>query len=181
MAHVALQLGTPLDKALSPFANRFYSWIGIKPEQEQRWQTYAFSALCKPGVGFVQSLNTAISFATNTNWQSYTPESTLENFVQMVGLSVQMFLSSVTALAVALAVTRAFTDYKPSINNNAVKANGTNSNSVSTIGNFWVNCTRMILWVLVPLSFLLALIFRDLLFASGSEYNPHISVQGAMR
>lgn len=180
MAQVALRLDTPLDKALSPLANRFYSWIGIKPEQEQRWQTYAFSAIClnvtgalfliilqmtqgllfhKPGVGFLQSLNTAISFVTNTNWQSYVPESTLENFTQTVGLSVQMFLSAGTSLAVALAVTRAFMDYKLPTNNNGTKANGTKNNGVRTIGNFWVDCTRMILWVLIPLSFLLALIF----------------------
>ncbi len=180
MAQVALQLDTPFDKALSPLANWFYSWIGIKPEQEQRWQTYALSAVClnvagalflitlqmtqgflfhKPGVGFIQSLNTAISFVTNTNWQSYTPESTLENVIQTVGLSAQMFLSAGTALAVALAVMRAFMDHRPSTHNNNAKSNGTKSNGASTIGNFWVDCTRMILWVLVPLSFLLALIF----------------------
>lgn len=175
IAHVALREPTSLDKILSPLANRFYSWISINPEQEQHWQTYAFSAVSlnivgaifltllqmmqgvlfhKPGVGFVQSLNTAISFVTNTNWQSYNPEATLESFIQMVGLSVQMFLSAGTGLAVALAVTRAFMEYKLLTNNHGTKANG-----LKTIGNFWVDCTRMVLWVLVPLSFIIALIF----------------------
>ncbi len=98
----------------------------------------------KAGVDFIQALNTAISFATNTNWQSYIPETTLDNRVQTIGLTVQMFLSAGTGMAVALALTRAF------INNNR---------DIKTIGNFWVDCTRMILWVLLPLSFVLALIF----------------------
>jgi len=180
MAHVALREPTSLDKILSPLANRFYFWLGINPEQEQRWQTYAFSAISlnivgailliilqmtqgflfhKPGIGFIQSLNTAVSFVTNTNWQSYNPEIILESFIQTVGLSVQMFLSAGTGLAVALAVTRAFTEYKLPINNNGTKANGTKANGLKTIGNFWVDCTRMILWILVPLSFIIALIF----------------------
>lgn len=180
MAQVALRQETPLDKIFSPLADRFYSWIGVKPEQEQRWQTYAFSAIClnfigaiflmilqmtqgllfsKSGVGFIQSLNTAISFITNTNWQSYNPETTLENIVQTLGLSVQMFLSAGTGLAVALAVTRAFIDYKPMTNNHETKANGAKTNGIKTIGNFWVDCTRMVLWILVPLSFIIALIF----------------------
>lgn len=178
MAKVALRQPTSLDKIFSPVANRFYLWIGINPEYEHRWQAYALAALSlnfmgmafliilqmtqglfsiKPGVGFIQALNTAISFITNTNWQSYTPETTLSNYVQMIGLSVQMFLSAGTGMAIALALTRAFMNYKPS-----EKANGTKTNGVKTIGNFWVECTRMTLWVLLPLSFLVTLIFIGL-------------------
>lgn len=170
MAQVALKQPTPLDRMLSPLANQFYRGIGINPEHEHYWQSYALSAITlnlvgalflillqmtqgllssKSGIGFIQAFNTAISFATNTNWQSYTPETTLANFVQMVGLSVQMFLSAGTGMAIALAVTRAFMDPKPSAKTKGVK----------TLGNFWVDCTRMIIWVLLPLSFLITLIF----------------------
>jgi K+-transporting ATPase ATPase A chain len=165
MATVAMRQTTPLDRFLTPLEERIYQWTGIKPEQEQRWQYYALDAVylnamgvvfliflqmtqhivfSKAGVDFIQALNTAISFATNTNWQSYIPETTLDNRVQTIGLTVQMFLSAGTGMAVALALTRAF------INNNR---------DIKTIGNFWVDCTRMILWVLLPLSFVLALIF----------------------
>lgn len=168
MAQVATGQATTLDRLLIPIANRVYRWVEINPQQEQRWQTYALSLLYlngmgivflvilqmtqglwgdKPGVGFLQSFNTAMSFVTNTNWQSYTPEITLDNRVQMVGLSVQMFLSPATAMAVALAFTRSFMNRT---------AEG------KTLGNFWVDCTRIILWVLLPLSFILALIFIGL-------------------
>jgi len=188
MAKVALKQPTSLEWIFSPLANRFYAWIGINPETEYRWQAYALCALSlnvmgafflvmmqmaqgffsdKPGVGFIQSLNTAISFVTNTNWQSYTPETTLANFIQMGGLSVQMFLSAGTGMAVALAFTRAFTNYAPPQKNYRlaplnVESNGTPPNAIKTIGNFWVDCTRMTLWILVPLSFLLTLIFIGL-------------------
>jgi K+-transporting ATPase ATPase A chain len=165
MARVALRQATPLDQFFAPLEERIYQWIGVKPGQEQRWQYYALDAVYlnvmgvlfllflqmtqhivfnKAGVGFIQALNTGISFATNTDWQSYIPEATLDNQVQTIGLAVQMFLSAGTGMAVALALTRAFA----------------NSNrDIKTIGNFWVDCTRMILWVLLPLSFILALIF----------------------
>jgi len=178
MAKVAMLQPTPLDKVFSPLANRFYQGIGINPEVEHRWQIYALSAITlnlvgavfliilqmtqgffstKAGIGFIQALNTSISFVTNTDWQSYTPETTLSNFVQMGGLSVQMFLSAATGMAIALAVTRAFMDRKLPTKATASKTNGTR-----TLGNFWVDCTRMTLWVLVPLSFLLTLIFIGL-------------------
>lgn len=183
MAKVALKQTTPLDRVFSPVANHFYQWIGINPEYEQRWQGYTIAALSlnlmgvffliliqmtqglfgvHPGVGFIQSLNTAISFATNTNWQSYIPETTLNNFVQTVGLSVQMFLSAGTGMAVAFALTRAFMNYKTPEKVKEIKTNGTKINGIKTVGNFWVDCTRMILWVLLPLSFFLAVIFIGL-------------------
>jgi K+-transporting ATPase ATPase A chain len=180
MARVALKQATPLDCIFSPLADRFYSWVGIHPEIDHRWQTYALSAFSlnlvgalfliilqmtqgvfseKQGVGFIQALNTAISFVTNTDWQSYSPETTFANFVQMGGLSVQMFLSAGTGMAIAVAFTRSFTDYAPPKKNNGVTTADVKPNGIKTIGNFWVDCTRMILWILVPLSFLLTLIF----------------------
>lgn len=175
IAQVALKQPTPLDRFLIPLANRFYQGIGINPEIGHPWQTYALAAVSLnlmgalfllilqmaqgfftpiSGVGFLQAFNTAISFVTNTNWQSYIPEITLSPFIQTGGLSVQMFLSAGTGMAVALAFTRAFMEQKPSPD---LKQNGT-----KTLGNFWVDCTRMTLWVLIPLSFLLTLILIDL-------------------
>lgn len=143
----------------------FYRMIGVDPESGQSWQMYlrsilAFSVL---GVLFVYALqraqatlpaslglpavpegisfNTAISFVTNTNWQSYSPESTLGLTVQIAGLAVQNFVSAAVGLAVAIAITRAFTMRRS-----------------ATIGNFWVDMTRGILRILLPLAALFALI-----------------------
>lgn len=179
MARVALHQPTPLDKIFSPLAQAFYKGIGINPEGEHRWQTYALSAVSlniigavflillqmtqgyfstQPNLGFIQAFNTAISFVTNTNWQSYTPETTLANYVQTIGLSVQMFLSAGTGMAVALAVTRGFMHSKST---SKIPKLATESVSKS-LGNFWVDCTRMTLWVLVPLSFILTILFISL-------------------
>ncbi|MBM3632861.1 MAG: potassium-transporting ATPase subunit A [Alphaproteobacteria bacterium] len=178
MAKVALKEPTKLDKIFSPLANRFYKGIGINSEVEHRWQTYALSAITlnlvgavfllimqmtqslystRANIGFIQAFNTAISFVTNTNWQSYTPEITLSNFVQMGGLSVQMFLSAATGMSIALALTRSFMERKTPSTLNVSKIN-----EIKTLGNFWVDCTRMTLWVLVPLSFLLSILFMGL-------------------
>jgi K+-transporting ATPase ATPase A chain len=188
MARVALKEPTSLDKMLNPIADRFYGWIGINPEFEHRWQTYAISAISLnlvgalfliafqmtqgyfskfPGVSFLQAFNSAISFVTNTNWQSYTPEITLSNVVQTSGLAIQMFLSAATGMAVALALTRAFTDRKlpqkrTLSKTTPINTSETKTHSTKTVGNFWVDCTRMTLWVLLPLSFVLALLFMGL-------------------
>lgn len=178
MAKVALKEPTKLDRVFSPLANSFYKGIGINPEIEHRWQTYALSAITlnlvgavfllimqmtqglfstHANIGFIQAFNTAISFITNTNWQSYNPEMTLSNFVQMGGLSVQMFLSAATGMAIALALTRSFMVRKTPSTLTVSKIN-----EIKTLGNFWVDCTRMTLWVLVPLSFLLSILFIGL-------------------
>jgi K+-transporting ATPase ATPase A chain len=93
-----------------------------------------------PAVGPDSSFNTAVSFVTNTNWQSYSGESTMGYLVQMAGLAVQNFLSAATGIAVAIAVIRGFVRH-----------------SAKTIGNFWVDVTRATLYVLLPLSVVLAL------------------------
>jgi len=95
-----------------------------------------------PGLSWHLALNTAVSFVANTNWQSYSGESTLSYFSQMAGLTVQNFLSAASGIAVIFALTRAFA-----------------RRSRETLGNAWVDLTRITLWVLLPLSLLLALFF----------------------
>ncbi|MEN4744489.1 potassium-transporting ATPase subunit KdpA [Pantoea agglomerans] len=95
-----------------------------------------------PGLSWHLALNTAVSFVTNTNWQSYSGESTLSYFSQMVGLTVQNFLSAATGIAVAFALIRGFAN-----------------RSSATLGNAWRDLTRITLYVLLPLSLLMALFF----------------------
>jgi len=95
-----------------------------------------------PGLSWHLALNTAVSFVTNTNWQSYAGETTLSYLSQMVGLTVQNFLSAASGIAVMFALARAFT-----------------RQSMGTLGNAWVDVTRITLWVLLPLSLLIALFF----------------------
>jgi K+-transporting ATPase ATPase A chain len=177
LATVALLLGLayrPLgDYMATVFTSRkdlrvergFYRLIGVDPASGQSWQMYLRSILAFSVIGvlFVYALqraqailpmslglpavpegisfNTAISFVTNTNWQSYSPESTLGYTVQIAGLAVQNFVSAAVGLAVAVAITRAF-----SIRRSA------------TIGNFWVDMTRGILRILLPLAAIFAVI-----------------------
>jgi K+-transporting ATPase ATPase A chain len=143
----------------------FYRVGGIDPTKEQSWLTYAVAMLVFKGLGFVllyavlrlQTLlplnpagqsaitpdlafNTAVSFLTNTNWQSYSGETTMSFFSQMFGLTVQNFLSAAAGIAVALAVIRGFA-----------------RRSAATIGNFWADLTRITIYVLLPISIVGAL------------------------
>lgn len=95
-----------------------------------------------PGLSWDLALNTAVSFVTNTNWQSYAGETTLSYFSQMAGLTVQNFLSAATGIAVIFALARAFT-----------------RQSMSTLGNAWIDLVRITLWILVPIALLIALFF----------------------
>lgn len=95
-----------------------------------------------PGLSWHLALNTAVSFVTNTNWQSYSGESTLSYFSQMVGLTVQNFLSAATGIAVAFALIRGFAN-----------------RSAASLGNAWRDLTRITLYVLLPISLLIALFF----------------------
>lgn len=92
-----------------------------------------------PAVAWPSALNTAVSFTTNTNWQSYAGESTMSYLTQMLGLASQNFLSAATGMAVLVALTRGFT-----------------RKNMETIGNFWVDLVRTILYLLLPLSILMA-------------------------
>ncbi|MBS6737159.1 MAG: potassium-transporting ATPase subunit KdpA [Enterobacteriaceae bacterium] len=126
---------------------------GILPFNQQQF----------PGLSWHLALNTAVSFVTNTNWQSYSGETTLSYFSQMVGLTVQNFLSAATGIAVIFALIRAFSRH-----------------SVTTLGNAWVDLTRITLWVLLPLSLVLALIFiQQGALQNVLPYQPFTSIEGA--
>jgi potassium-transporting ATPase potassium-binding subunit len=143
-----------------------YFILKIDIKQEMSWKRYASALLISnvigillllamqltqlylplnpqhlPNVEFLLALNTAISFVTNTNWQSYSGEVTQSNFVQMLGLAVQNFISPAVGIAVLLAVVRG-----------VVKRKG------NTIGNYWIDLTRSILYVLLPLSIIVAVL-----------------------
>jgi len=158
---------TPASLALGPVERGFYRLAGVAPDKEQGWLAYTLAMLTFSALGFVSlyailrlqaylplnpqgfdgvapdlAFNTAISFLTNTNWQAYGGETTLSAFSQMAGLAVHNFLSAATGIALALAVTRAF-------------ARG----GATTLGNFWVDLTRATLYVLLPLSIVVALGF----------------------
>ena len=146
-----------------------YKLAGTKPEQSMHWLRYAFALLAFNAIGaiFVYALqrlqawlplnpagmaavspdsafNTAVSFVSNTNWQGYGGESTMSYLTQMLGLSVQNFFSAATGIAVAFALVRGF----------ARRGDGK-----GLVGNFWADITRVTLWVLVPISFVLAVVF----------------------
>ena len=115
-----------------------------------------------PGLSWHLALNTAVSFVSNTNWQSYAGESTLSYFSQMVGLTVQNFLSAATGIAVVFALIRAFA-----------------RRSMETLGNAWVDLTRITLWVLLPLALLIALFFiQQGMLQNLLPYQPYTSLEG---
>lgn len=121
-----------------------------------------FNPQLLPGLSWHLALNTAVSFVANTNWQSYSGESTLSYFSQMAGLTVQNFLSAASGMAVIFALIRAFS-----------------RKSVNTLGNAWVDITRITLWVLLPLSLLLALIFiQQGALQNLNVYQPYTSLEG---
>ncbi len=143
-----------------------YKFSGIDPEKETTWKSYTFDLLIFNFTGFVfvfliqlfqsqlplnpanlpnvswhSALNTSVSFMTNTNWQGYSGETTLSYFVQMIGLTVQNFVSAATGIAVLLALIR-----------------GLARKTIDTIGNFWTDLTRSTLYILLPLSILFAIV-----------------------
>src|ERR1700757_839025 len=158
---------TFLSPILRPVERAVYWCCGVDEEEEQHWLTYAVAILFFSVVGFLtlyalqrlqwylpfnpqgqtgveQSLafNTSVSFVTNTNWQSYVPETTMGYLVQMAGLTVHNFVSAATGIALALALIRGFA-----------------RREAKAIGNFWVDLTRTTLYVLLPLSIVIGLFF----------------------
>ncbi len=160
--------GEPLreDRVFGPVERVFYRVTGVTPESEQRWTAYAlsvlaFSAVSILGLYLLQrvqgalflnptdvtgvppalAFNTAVSFVTNTNWQNYAGESTMSHLTQMSGLAVQNFVSAAVGIAVAIALVRGVTRRRS-----------------ETIGNFWVDLTRAVTRILLPLSIVLALV-----------------------
>ena len=155
-----------INRLLAPLEAWVYRFIGVKPEHEMRWKEYAaallwfnlFGGLAVFALQMLQAylplnpqqmnnvsidsaFNTAVSFITNTNWQGYSGETTMSYLTQMLGLSVQNFVSAATGMAVLVAMIRGF--------------QRTHSD---TIGNFWADLTRGTLYILIPLSFVLALV-----------------------
>ncbi|GLZ31821.1 potassium-transporting ATPase potassium-binding subunit [Lentzea sp. NBRC 105346] len=149
----------------SKFELAIYKAVRVNPDSEQKWSTYAFGVLgfsfvsvaflyllqriqavlpfaydrgnVPPGMAF----NTAISFVTNTNWQSYVPETVMGHTVQMVGLTVQNFVSAAVGLAVAIALVRGFVRHQS-----------------DRLGNFWVDLVRGTVRILLPLAFVFAIV-----------------------
>jgi len=167
MARVFSGEKTFMDPVLRPVERLLYRVTGVDETHEMRWTEYAIAMLLLSGVsmillyaiqrlqhslpwnpqGFANvapdlAFNTAASFTTNTNWQAYSGESTMSYFTQMVGLAYHNFLSAAVGIALAIAVIR-----------------GIARREMETIGNFWVDMTRTILWVLLPVCLVAALFF----------------------
>lgn len=129
----------------------------------QRWLPFNPQGFSQDNVSPDLGFNTAVSFTTNTNWQSYTPETTLSYFVQMAGLTVHNFLSAAAGLAIAVAMVRGFA-----------------RQSVKTIGNFWADMTRATLYVLLPISIIAALVLCSQgVIQNLSPYTVATTLEGA--
>ena len=162
MAHVFNREKTFLDPVLRPVERLIYRVTGVNEEREMRWTEYAVAMLLFSGVSMLvlyalqrlqgvlpfnpqqlpgvdsssylgSSFNTAASFTTNTNWQSYVPETTMSYLTQMAGLAYHNFVSAAVGISLAIAFIR-----------------GIARRQSQTIGNFWVDMTRAVLWVLLP-------------------------------
>jgi potassium-transporting ATPase potassium-binding subunit len=152
---------------LRPLERAIYALSGVKEDEEQDWKSYGLAVLTFSLAGFLAlyalqrlqallpfnpqhlnavspdlAFNTSVSFVTNTNWQSYTPETTMSYLTQMAGLTVHNFVSAATGIALAIALIRGFA-----------------RRSARTIGNFWVDMTRTVLYVLLPIAIVVGLFF----------------------
>ena len=158
-----------LSPVMAPVERFTYRLLGTKSDEEMNWKQYTVAVLLLallgvvtlyfierlqgvlpfnpqhlPGVSPSLAFNTAISFNTNTNWQNYGGETTMTYFTQMVGLTVHNFLSAAAGIAILMAVIRGFTRH-----------------TAQNIGNFWVDITRSVLYVLIPLALVLAIILMS--------------------
>lgn len=166
MARVYTGQACGMDRVMGPFERLIYRVCGVREAEAMNWTSYAVAMLLFNVAGLVAlyalqrlqgllplnpsafgavapalAFNTAASFITNTNWQAYAGESTLSYLTQMLGLTVQNFVSAGTGMAVLVALIRGLT-----------------ARTASTIGNFWVDLTRSTLYILLPLSAVLALV-----------------------
>jgi K+-transporting ATPase ATPase A chain len=166
MARVYEGERTILDRILGPAERLMYRLAGVDPNQEMNWKTYAIAMLLFNLLGFLvvyalqrfqqflplnpqgmaavspdSSFNTAVSFSSNTNWQGYGGETTMSYLTQMLGMTVQNFVSAATGMAILVAFIR-----------------GLARQTAQTLGNFWVDLTRTTLYILLPLSIILALV-----------------------
>ena len=158
---------TFLSAVLGPVERGFYRLAGVDPTREQDWYGYSIAMIVFSVAGFLSlyalqrlqnvlplnprgfaavppdlAFDTSDSFITNTNWQNYGGETTMSHLTQMLGLTVHNFLSAATGLAMAFALVRGFT-----------------RSAATTVGNFWVDMTRVTLYILLPISFILAFVF----------------------
>ena len=158
---------TFLSPLLRPVERAFYAISGVNENEDQHWVVYAIAMLAFTMAGFLSlyalqrlqavlpfnpqkfpavgehlAFNTSVSFITNTNWQSYVPETTMSYLVQMAGLTVHNFVSAATGIALAVALVRGFA-----------------RRSVQGIGNFWVDMTRCTLYILLPIAIVVGLFF----------------------
>ena len=176
-----------LQPVLGKFENFLYRFSGIDTQHQMDWKEYTINLLIfnffgflflvalqlsqqflpfnpqhLPKVDLLLAINTAVSFVTNTNWQSYAGETTLSYFVQMAGMAVQNFLSAATGIAVMVALIR-----------------GIATRNGKTIGNFWNDVTKSVLYILLPLS----IIFSIILLSQGvvdtfSHYVTAVTIEG---
>jgi K+-transporting ATPase ATPase A chain len=170
--------------------NLTYKFTGVNPDEETNWKSYTFGLLLFNSIGFVfvfmiqlfqaylplntanlsnvswhSAFNTSVSFMTNTNWQGYAGETTLSYFVQMTGLTVQNFLSAATGIAVLLALIRGIT-----------------RKTTDKLGNFWMDLTRSTLYVLMPLSIVLAVLLAGQgVIQNFKTYEVVQTIQGAQQ
>jgi K+-transporting ATPase ATPase A chain len=191
MARVYEGKATVAARVLGPVERLLYRAAGVREDEDMRWQRYAASVLVfnlagalvvyalerlqaslplnpaglpavEPGVAF----NTAVSFATNTNWQAYGGETTMSHLVQMAALTVQNFVSAATGMAVLVALVR-----------------GLVRKEATGLGSFWVDMVRSTLYVLLPLSVVLALLLVSQgvvqTFAASATAHLLDSTQGA--
>jgi len=158
---------TFLSPILRPIERALYAISRVDEKEDQHWLTYAVAMLAFTAAGFLSlyaiqrlqgilpfnpqkfpavgehlAFNTSVSFITNTNWQSYVPETTMSYLVQMAGLTVHNFVSAATGIALAVALIRGFA-----------------RRSANGIGNFWVDLTRCTLYILLPISIVVGLFF----------------------
>ncbi len=166
MARVYHGERTFLAPVFRPVEKLIYRLSGVDPDQEMNWKVYAFAMLFFNCLGLLtvyalqrlqgflplnpqnfsavspdSSWNTAVSFATNTNWQGYGGETTMSYLTQMLAMTVQNFVSAATGMAIVIAMIR-----------------GLVRHSAKTIGNFWVDLTRSVIYILVPLSLVFAIV-----------------------
>ena len=183
MARVYQGEHTFLSPVIVPVEKALYRLAGINKDAEMSWKTYAFTVLIFNLMGAIflfillrvqnllplnpqalgpvspeLSFNTAVSFTTNTNWQSYGGETTMSNLSQMLGLGVQNFLSAATGMAVLIALIR-----------------GLSRQTTRNLGNFWVDLVRSVLYILIPLAVILAI----LLISQGvvQTFHSNVSLQ----
>jgi K+-transporting ATPase ATPase A chain len=177
-----------LSRPLIPIERVIYRLCGVDPDHEMSWKAYTVAMLVfnilggivllamemtqawlplnpqhLPNVPFSLAFNTAVSFVTNTNWQAYSGEATMSYFTQMAGLAVHNFVSAATGIAIAVALAR-----------------GLVRKQASTIGNFWADLTRCTLYILLPLSIIIAIILAQQgVVQAFADYPTATTLEGA--